>query len=252
MGHTVSWNVLAPAVILPGVFFTLIAMYPFFERWATGDERVHHLLDRPRNAATRTAIGAAVIAWYGNLWAAGGNDIIAWRFQIPLLWTTWFFRIGFFVFPIVAFIVARRICLSLQRRDLQQRKEGVESGLISLTPEGEFTERHEQSSDEQAALLRTRQPRELLAAYPHHILRCRRPGASAPRRGRARTTSTSTTRSCRRAAGRAGRTARRRGSARRSRGGPSRTPRSGAGSAGFASSSGNVSAGDETARILRR
>ncbi|MFD0905822.1 cytochrome bc1 complex cytochrome b subunit [Actinomadura sediminis] len=175
-GHTIAWNVLAPAVILPGVFFTLIALYPFFERWATGDERVHHLLDRPRNAATRTAIGAAVIAWYGNLWAAGGNDIIAWVFHIPLLWTTWFFRVGFFVFPVVAFVVTRRICLSLQRRDLRQRKEGVESGLISLTPEGEFTERHEPASDERDALLRTRQPRELLAAYPHHILPMPTPG----------------------------------------------------------------------------
>ncbi|RSN48495.1 cytochrome bc1 complex cytochrome b subunit [Actinomadura sp. WAC 06369] len=175
-GHTVSWNVLAPAVILPGVFFTLLALYPFFERWATGDERVHHLLDRPRNAATRTAIGAAVIVWYGNLWAAGGNDIIAWVFHIPLFWTTWFFRVGFFVFPIVAFVVTRRICLSLQRRDLRQRKEGVESGLISLTPDGGFTERHERSSDERAALLQTRQPRELLAAYPHHILPMPTPG----------------------------------------------------------------------------
>ncbi|QFG26034.1 ubiquinol-cytochrome c reductase cytochrome b subunit [Actinomadura sp. WMMB 499] len=175
-GHTVSWNVLVPAVLLPGAFFTLLAMYPFFERWATGDERVHHLLDRPRNAATRTAIGAAVIAWYGNLWAAGGNDVIAWVFHIPLFWTTWFFRIGFLVFPVVAFVVTRRICLSLQRRDLRQRTEGVESGLISLTPGGGFTERHERSTDEHAALLRTRQPRELLAAYPHHILPMPTPG----------------------------------------------------------------------------
>ncbi|TDB90547.1 ubiquinol-cytochrome c reductase cytochrome b subunit [Actinomadura sp. KC216] len=169
-GHTVSWNVLLPAVVLPGVFLTLIAMYPFVERWATGDERLHHLLDRPRNAATRTAIGAAAIAWYGNLWAAGGNDVLAYVFGIPLFWTTWFFRVGFFVAPLLAFTVTRRVCLSLQRRDLQQRVEGVESGLIRLSPEGGFHERHERPSDEQEALLRARQPGELVAPYPHHLI----------------------------------------------------------------------------------
>ncbi|MGP4024928.1 cytochrome bc1 complex cytochrome b subunit [Actinomadura sp. 3N407] len=169
-GHSISWNVLLPAVILPGVFFTLIAMYPFAERWATGDERLHHLLDRPRNAATRTAIGMAAVAWYGNLWAAGGNDIIAFVFGIPLYWTTWFFRVGFFAAPILAFIVTRRICLSLQRRDLQEREEGVESGLISLSPEGGYSERHEQPSDDQEALLRTRRPGELVAPYPNHLI----------------------------------------------------------------------------------
>ncbi|TDC94982.1 ubiquinol-cytochrome c reductase cytochrome b subunit [Actinomadura sp. 7K507] len=169
-GHSIAWNTLLPAVVLPGVFFTLIAMYPFAERWATGDERLHHLLDRPRNAATRTAIGAAAVAWYGNLWAAGGNDIIAYVFGIPLYWTTWIFRVGFIAAPVTAFIVARRICLSLQRKDLQERREGVESGLISLSPEGGYGERHEQPSREQEALLRTRQPGELVAPYPNHVL----------------------------------------------------------------------------------
>ncbi|GAA4238031.1 ubiquinol-cytochrome c reductase cytochrome b subunit [Actinomadura meridiana] len=169
-GHTIMWNVLLPAVVLPGIFFTLIGLYPFVERWATGDERLHHLLDRPRNAATRTAIGAAVIAWYGNLWAAGGNDVLAWAFGIPLFWTTWFFRAGFFVAPLLTFTVTRRVCLSLQRRDLRTRAEGVESGLISLDPGGGFHERHEQAGPDQEALQRTRRPGELVAPYPHHII----------------------------------------------------------------------------------
>ncbi|WP_067462422.1 cytochrome bc1 complex cytochrome b subunit [Actinomadura macra] len=169
-GHTVSWNVLLPAVVLPGVFITCIALYPFVERWATGDDRVHHLLDRPRNAATRTGIGAAAIAWYGDLWAAGGNDVLAYTFGLPLYATTWFFRAGFFVFPFLAFALTRRACLSLQRRDLRMREEGVETGLLRLTPDGGFTERHEPPSDEEEATLLARQPKELVASYPRHII----------------------------------------------------------------------------------
>ncbi|MFB4307556.1 cytochrome bc complex cytochrome b subunit [Actinomadura sp. GTD37] len=169
-GHTVSWNVLLPAVVLPGVFFTLIGLYPFAERWATGDERVHHLLDRPRNAPTRTAIGAAAVVWYIDLLAAGGNDILSDTFKIPLFWTTWLFRVGFFVGPVAAFVIARRVCLSLQRRDLRIREEGVESGLISLSPAGGFAERHEQPSEDREAVLRTRRPDELVAPYPDHLI----------------------------------------------------------------------------------
>ncbi|MFA1548213.1 cytochrome bc1 complex cytochrome b subunit [Actinomadura chokoriensis] len=169
-GRTIAWNVLVPAVLLPGIFFTLIGVYPFAERWAVGDERIHHLLDRPRNAPTRTGIGAAAVAWYVNLLAAGGNDIIAVTFDIPLFWTTWFFRVGFFVAPIVAFVIARRACLSLQRRDLRMREEGVESGLISLSPGGGYEERHERPSADREAVLRTRQPGELVAPYPNHLI----------------------------------------------------------------------------------
>ena len=43
-----------PGVVLPGVLFSVMA-YPFVEAWVTGDKREHHLLQRPRNAPTRTA-----------------------------------------------------------------------------------------------------------------------------------------------------------------------------------------------------
>ncbi|WP_019634757.1 cytochrome b [Actinomadura atramentaria] len=175
-GHTISWNVFLPTIVLPGVFLTCVALYPFFERWATGDRRYHHLLDRPRNAATRTAIGAAVIAWYGNLWAAGGNDVLAVTFGAPLEATTWFFRAGFFVFPAVAFAVTRRACLSLQRRDVRTAEEGVESGTVWLSPRGGYLEHHDPETPEEAALTRVRQPRELVAPYPDHLIPLPTPG----------------------------------------------------------------------------
>ena len=54
-----------------------MALYPFLEQWATGDKSHHHLLDRPRNAPTRTAIGTMSLSFYLLLWAEGGNDLIA-------------------------------------------------------------------------------------------------------------------------------------------------------------------------------
>ena len=47
-GITISWNILIPGLIIPGIIFTLMAFYPFIEQWMTGDKREHHLLDRPR------------------------------------------------------------------------------------------------------------------------------------------------------------------------------------------------------------
>ena len=36
--------------------FMILMLLPFLEAWITGDKREHHLLERPRNAPTRTAL----------------------------------------------------------------------------------------------------------------------------------------------------------------------------------------------------
>src|SRR5690625_7698057 len=41
--------------------FAVMFIYPFFEAWLLKDKREHHILDRPRNNPTRTAIGVAGI-----------------------------------------------------------------------------------------------------------------------------------------------------------------------------------------------
>ncbi len=37
------------------ILLTTVLAWPFLEAWVTGDKREHHLLQRPRNAPTRTA-----------------------------------------------------------------------------------------------------------------------------------------------------------------------------------------------------
>ncbi|TCN42883.1 ubiquinol-cytochrome c reductase cytochrome b subunit [Kribbella orskensis] len=141
-GITLSWNLIIPALLIPPAFVTLVALYPFIEGWITGDKREHHLLDRPRNMPTRTGIGAAFITFYGLLWIAGGNDLIATHFGLSLNNVTWFLRFAVFIGPVLAFWVTRRVAISLQRADNDRLLHGLESGIIVRTPDGEYYEKH--------------------------------------------------------------------------------------------------------------
>src|SRR5215469_11466809 len=40
-GHTVAWDVFVAALVVPGLFFTAAAAWPFLERWITGDRAAH-------------------------------------------------------------------------------------------------------------------------------------------------------------------------------------------------------------------
>jgi quinol---cytochrome-c reductase cytochrome b subunit len=139
-GHPLTLAVLVPALIVPGAFFALLAAYPALERWFAGDRSVHHFLDRPRQEATRTAVGAAGITFYGLLWAAAANDQIAYHFQVDLYAVTWFFRLAIFAGPLLAYMITQRICLGLTRRDQAEAEHGRKTGRIVMGPEGGFSE----------------------------------------------------------------------------------------------------------------
>ncbi|MET9291790.1 ubiquinol-cytochrome c reductase cytochrome b subunit [Streptomyces sp. NPDC003077] len=147
-GHTINFGVLIPILIFPLVLVA-IAVYPFVESWVTGDKREHHILDRPRNAPTRTGFGVAWLTAYLIMLVGGGNDLWATHFHLSINSITWFVRIGFFVGPVIAFIVTKRICLGLQRRDRDKVLHGRESGIIKRLPHGEFIEVHEPLNQEQ-------------------------------------------------------------------------------------------------------
>ena len=106
-----------PIIVLPMVMFTILLLLPFIEAWITGDKRDHHLLQRPRNAPTRTAMMVALMTFYGLFWAAGGNDIIAIKLHLSINQITYFMRVAVFIGPVIAFIITRRWCISLQRKD---------------------------------------------------------------------------------------------------------------------------------------
>ncbi|MEU8756140.1 ubiquinol-cytochrome c reductase cytochrome b subunit [Streptomyces sp. WAC 01325] len=146
-GHTLVLGVFIPLVLF-GLVLAAIALYPFIESWVTGDKREHHILDRPRNAPTRTAFGVAWVTVYMIGLVGGGNDLWATHFHLSINAVTWFVRISFFVGPVLAFIVTKRICLGLQRRDKDKVLHGRESGIIKRLPHGEFIEVHEPLSQD--------------------------------------------------------------------------------------------------------
>ena len=113
-GHTVA-NPFFPGVLLPGLTFVALYAWPFLERRFTKDTDPHNLLDRPRDVPFRTAIGAAALAFYGILFMAGGNDVLASLFRIPPENITNLFRLLIILLPIAVFLVTRSICRSLAR-----------------------------------------------------------------------------------------------------------------------------------------
>ncbi len=145
--NTLSLNVLLPALVPAGIVFTLLFTWPWIERWITKDNREHHLLDRPRNAPGRTAVGVAGVVFYCVMWAAASSDLIATHFSVSLNDVTYWLRVLFFLGPVLGFIITRRIALALQRKDREIALHGRETGRIVRLPHGEYIEVHEPLDD---------------------------------------------------------------------------------------------------------
>jgi ubiquinol-cytochrome c reductase cytochrome b subunit len=132
-----------PTVVIAGAMFTILALYPFIERKLTGDTASHHLLQRPRDVPVRTALGAMGLTFYLWLMVAGGNDVIADKFDISLNAMTWVGRIGVIILPPIVYAVTYRICLGLEQHDREVLEHGIETGVIRRLPSGEFIEVHQ-------------------------------------------------------------------------------------------------------------
>ncbi len=140
LGHTISWNIFIPGVILPGIMFNLLYAYPTIEAWITKDKAYHNLLQRPRDVPVRTALGVAGITFYGMLYLGGQNDVLAYTFDWSLQATTWVMRALLFVGPVLGYYVTKRWALGLQHHDEELLHHGIETGIIRRLPSGEYIE----------------------------------------------------------------------------------------------------------------
>jgi ubiquinol-cytochrome c reductase cytochrome b subunit len=132
-----------PTVVVAGIIFTVLALYPMIERKLTKDTASHHLLQRPRDVPVRTSLGVMAIVFYVVLLLSGGNDVIADKFDISLNAMTWAGRIGIIILPPIAYVLTYRICLGLQQHDREVLEHGIETGVIRRLPHGEFIEVHQ-------------------------------------------------------------------------------------------------------------
>ena len=137
VGHTVPLEVFLPAVVFPGLIFTICFLWPSIERRWTGDNMLHNLLDRPRDRPKRTAAGAAMIALLFTLFAASSTDVLANYFHISLNAVLWFFRIAVFVVPVIAGLVAYQLCIEMQGvHGIGKRKRSV---IVHRSAQGAYT-----------------------------------------------------------------------------------------------------------------
>ena len=138
-GHDVPAVFWAAPVFLPALF-VLAGVYPWVERRLTHDDAPHHLLQRPRDAPVRTALGATAVTFYTVLVLCSADDLIAPYFALSLDALVWTGRIGVLVLPPIAYWFALRVCLGLQRSDREVLEHGVETGIIRRLPHGGFVE----------------------------------------------------------------------------------------------------------------
>jgi ubiquinol-cytochrome c reductase cytochrome b subunit len=146
-GHTVG-ELFLPGVVLPGLFFGLVAVWPFLEARVRRDRSRHHLLQRPREAPLRSSIGAAGVTLMVVLTIAGSNDVMAKLFRIEVDSLNTALRWLVFVGPLVVGFVVHRICLQLVREDLHPVRR-PRRGEIRWSSRSGFEEHEEDRETEE-------------------------------------------------------------------------------------------------------
>ncbi len=142
LGYDIPFNVFLPAVVLPGVLFTLMAVWPHLEAKLTGDHGYHNIAQRPREAPTRTAIGVMSLTFYTILLASSSTDVMASIFHQSLNELIWIGRISLFVLPPIMYKVTKMYCIALAKRDQEREEHGFETGVVMRLPHGEYVEVH--------------------------------------------------------------------------------------------------------------
>ncbi|MFE9656414.1 cytochrome bc complex cytochrome b subunit [Micromonospora sp. NPDC006431] len=104
-----------PGVVLGGLSFVALYLWPFIERWCTRDRRPHQLLDRPRNHPVRVGIGVGALTFYVVLVVAAGDDILARLLRVPVYDLLALFRVLVLVLPILTGVLAFLIARALRR-----------------------------------------------------------------------------------------------------------------------------------------
>jgi ubiquinol-cytochrome c reductase cytochrome b subunit len=127
-GYTVVPNPFWGGVAFPLIVIGFLYFWPSIERRLNGDYGFHNVLDRPRDAPRRTAIGIAMVTLVFLVLVAGSADRVTVLFGISYDAQLWLYRVLVFVGPLVAGLVTYRVCVELQRGEVveeeRRRAEG--------------------------------------------------------------------------------------------------------------------------------
>ena len=136
--YTLIPNPFWGGILFPLVVFGFLFAWPAVERRLTGDHAQHNLLDRPRDAPFRTAVGVAVFTFVATIFFAGSADRAFVQIGIGYEIQVWIYRALTLTLPFVAYWVTKRVCLELRARELDL---GTASPIrrIRRGPGGGFT-----------------------------------------------------------------------------------------------------------------
>jgi ubiquinol-cytochrome c reductase cytochrome b subunit len=105
-------SVFWPAVILPGLIFTPLFVWPWLDAMATRDGAYHNVLTLPSERPGRVAVGAGFVTFLTVLLIAGGDDVFAHVYGLDLVTFVEVLRALFFVAPplvaLLTYVVFRR------------------------------------------------------------------------------------------------------------------------------------------------
>jgi ubiquinol-cytochrome c reductase cytochrome b subunit len=123
IGHyTLVPNAFWGGAAFPLLVFLVLYLWPSLERRVTGDHAFHNLLDRPRDAAWRTAIGVAFFTWIFMVFVAGAADRLFVLFALSYSGQIWAYRVFVWVLPVIALFLTKRICDELVRGEAVERE----------------------------------------------------------------------------------------------------------------------------------
>jgi ubiquinol-cytochrome c reductase cytochrome b subunit len=133
--YTVVPNPFWGGALFPMIVMGFLYLWPWLERKVTGDHAFHNLLDRPRDAPWRTAIGAAMVTWVLLVFIAGSSDRANILFGLSYTEQIWFYRVLVFVGPALVALIAYRVCKELKAGELVEadRHRAEEEARLART-----------------------------------------------------------------------------------------------------------------------
>jgi ubiquinol-cytochrome c reductase cytochrome b subunit len=107
-GMTVP-NQFWPAVLLPGLVFALLYLWPWIDRRLTGDRDAHHVAAAPTSSPRRFTVGVVMITFLSVLLLASGEEAIVMWTHVPIGDVRVTLRALVLALPIVTGFVAWRV-----------------------------------------------------------------------------------------------------------------------------------------------